>query len=392
MIQKEVLEDIAADWANEIEKETIVERELATALEATIKQEEISVIKGVRRAGKTFMLYYLMKKNGGTYINFEDERLRDFDLDDFEKLLDIAQKNEPILYLDEVQHILGWEKFAHRAHRKIKIFVTGSNSKLLSSDYAKSLVGRTKSFDVYPLSFTEYLKFTEKKRSRQTLIKYMETGGFPRIVMTGDTSLAKEYLDRIIYKDILGTENIKHPEAIKTLAYYLLSNVGKEFSFRSLKSITGLKHESTIRDYLGHLKNAYLIDIVKKYDSSIKAQETYGKKIYAIDPSFISLGIRKERDSGRVLENAVYLHLNRTKYDIFYGKNSKEVDFIVCEGLEPLKIINVTFEAESEKTLKREVGSLHYFQDKYKIPGELVSLYPCKVPESISSHLAHKYI
>lgn len=392
MIQKEVLEDITAEWAADINRETVIERELAAALESTIKQEEVSVIKGVRRAGKTFMLYHLMKKYGGTYINFEDERLRDFDLDDFEKLLDIAQKNEPIIYLDEVQHILGWEKFAHRVHRKIKIFVTGSNSKLLSSDYAKSLVGRTKSFDVYPLSFTEYLKFTEKRRSRQSLIEYMETGGFPRIVMTGDASLAKEYLDRIIYRDILGTENIKHPEAIKTLAYYLLSNVGKEFSFRSLKGITGLKHESTIRDYLGHLKDAYLIDIIKKYDSSIKAQETYGKKIYAIDPGFISLGKRRERDMGRVLENAVYLYLNRTKHDIFYGKNSREVDFVVCEGLKPIRIINVTLEATSEKTLKREIDSLHYFQEKYNIPRELVSLYPCGVPEDIDFHLAHRFL
>ena len=391
-MQKEVLEDITAEWIEDISKETVIERELADALESTIKQEEISVIKGVRRAGKTFMLFHLMKKYGGTYINFEDERLRDFDLDDFEKLLDITQNHKPILYLDEVQHIQGWEKFAHRVHRKIKLFVTGSNSKLLSSDYAKSLVGRTKSFDVYPLSFTEYLKFTKKRKNRQALIEYMETGGFPRIVMTGDTSLAKEYLDRIIYRDILGTENLRHPEAIRTLAYYLLSNVGKEFSFRSLKNISGLKHESTVKDYLGYLRDAYLIDIVKKFDPSLKVQETYGKKVYAIDSSFISLGKRRERDMGRVLENIVYLHLNQTEQDIFYGKNSKEVDFVVCESLKPMKIINVTLEATSEKTLKREIDSLLYFQEEYNIPGELVSLYPCKLPENIGFHLAHRYL
>jgi len=392
MMQKDVLEDIAADWADDIGKETVVERELAAALEAAIGQEEVSVIKGVRRDGKTFMLFHLMKKHGGTYINFEDERLHDFDLDDFEKLLDIARNNEPILYLDEVQHVRGWERFAHRAHRKIKIFVTGSNSRLLSSDHARSLVGRTRGFDVYPLSFTEYLRFTGNRRSRQALVRYMETGGFPRIVMTGDTSLAREYLDRIIYRDILGTQNIKHPEAIRTLAYYLLSNVGKEFSFRSLKSITGLDHESTVRDYLGYLKDAYLLDIVKKYSPSIKAQETYGKKVYAIDPGFISLGMRRERDSGRILENAVYLHLNRTGHDVFYGKNGREVDFVVCDGLRPARVINVTFEAESERTLKREIDSLHYFQRRYDVPGELVSLYPCRVPEDMDFHLAHRYM
>ena len=94
-----------------------------------------------------------------------------------------------------------------------------------------------------------------------------------------------------------------------------LSNIGKEFSFRSLKDISGLKHDSTVKDYLGYLRDAYLIDIVKKFDHSLKAQETYGKKIYAMDSSFIAQGKRRETDKGRILENIVYLHLSQTKQD-----------------------------------------------------------------------------
>ncbi|MCK4266366.1 MAG: ATP-binding protein, partial [Thermoplasmata archaeon] len=371
----------------------VIERELMGQVEGSLKHEEVTVIKGVRRAGKTFILYHIFQKNGGVYINFEDERLYDFSLEDFEKLLDIVQRQKvPILYLDEVQHVQGWEKFAHRAHRKAKLFVTGSNSNLLSSDYAKTLVGRTKSFNVYPLSFSEFLRFKGKRRSRPSLLEYMETGGFPRIVITGDTSLAGEYLDRIIYRDILGTEKIRHPEAVRTLAYYLLSNVGKAFSFRSLTDICSLKHESTVKDYLGLLRDAYLIDIMNKYDPSLKAQESYGKKVFSIDPAFISLGKRRDKDTGRILENVVHLYLRRTHDDIFYGKNNREVDFIVCEGLKPLKVINVTLEATKEKTLEREVSSLVHFQDRLGVPGELVALYPCKLPEDIDFHLAHRYL
>jgi hypothetical protein len=390
MIAKEVLEDIVESWRDDIMKEKVIQRDAMPRIEASLGNEEVSVIKGVRRAGKTFILYHLMQKHGGTYLNFEDERLHGFDMADFDKILDMV--DEPILYLDELQHVHGWEKFAHRVHRKVKLFVTGSNSKLLSSDYATSLVGRTKGFDIYPLSFGEYLRFTGKRKDRRSFLSYMETGGFPRVVITGDVSLASEYLDRIIYRDIIGKENIKSPEALRALARYILSNVGKEFSYRTLKSVSGLGHENTVRDYLGLLREAYLIDMINRYDPSLKVQESYGKKAYAMDPAFISLGKRMGTDIGRVLENTVFLHLKRNGHDIYYGKNGKEADFIICDGLKPVKILNVCFEAREEGTLHREIESLNYFREKLNVQSELISVYPCTVPEDIQFHLAHRYM
>jgi predicted AAA+ superfamily ATPase len=393
MISKDVLEDVAESWAGDVASEKVIPRDAMADIEASLGHEEVTVIKGVRRAGKTFILFHMLQKHGGIYLNFEDDRLHDFDITDFEKVLDMVQKlKTPILYLDEVQHVAGWEKFAHRIHRKVKLFVTGSNSKLLSSDYATSLVGRTKSFEVFPLIYPEFLRFTGKRKGRESFLNYMETGGFPRIVISGDTSLAGEYLDRIIYRDILGSENLKHPEALKTLALYLLSNVGKEFSFRTLKEVSGIGHENTVKDYLGLLRNAYLIGMMNRYAPSLKVQESYGKKIYAMDTAFISLGKRMERDLGRVLENMVFLHLKQKGHDLFYGKNGREVDFIVCKGLNTLKIVNVTLEIIDKKTLQRELESLHCFQEKINVPAELVSLYPCLVPEDIQFHLAHRYL
>ncbi len=393
MISRDVLVDVIEYWRGEVKEANIIQRDIEEDIEKTLKMEEITVITGVRRAGKTYILFDMLRRHGGIYINFEDERLLGFDAGDFEKILDIMkERKERILYLDEVQEIEGWEKFAHRAHRRIKIFVTGSNSRLLTSDYARALVGRTKTHRVYPLSYREFLRFARMTPDRESLLRYLKTGGFPRIVLTGDLSLSKEYLERIIYRDIIPRSNINHPEVLKDLALYLLSNVGKEFSYRSLSSITGLKHEVTLRNYVSLLRNAFLLDVLPRYSPSIRKQESYGKKAYAIDASFINLGRRVSEDYGRILENVVFLHLKRRYGDIFYLKNQKEVDFLICQGLKPEEIINVMFEAVNRETLKRELSSLLYYKSKYNVPAKLVSIYPVSDHKEIENRLAHRYL
>jgi predicted AAA+ superfamily ATPase len=142
MISKDVLEDVAESWAEEIAREKVIWREVMARVEDSLRHEEVTVIRGVRRAGKTFVLFHMLQKHGGIYLNFEDDRLYDFDIGDFEKVLDMAQEpKNPIIYLDEVQHVAGWEKFAHRIHRKVKLFVTGSNSGLLSPSSSRSSCG-----------------------------------------------------------------------------------------------------------------------------------------------------------------------------------------------------------------------------------------------------------
>ena len=304
MISLSVLEDIVEEHAKYIEREKVVHRDRTDEVKKSLELEEITVVKGVRRAGKTFILYELFRENGGLYINFEDERLQDFSLEDFEKLHDISKRIKAnILFLDEVQVVKGWEKFAHRAHRRIKIVVTGSNSSLLGSDYSSALVGRTKSYSVFPLSYGEFLRFRNLASERNSLLDYMNIGGFPRIVLTGDMGLAREYLDSIIYRDLVGHHDIRNPQALRALIIYLLSNIGKEFSYRSLKTVTGIKHDQTIKEYIGLLEEVFLVETIRRYSPSLKKQATYGKKIYAIDPAFIHLGKRENGDHGRILEN-----------------------------------------------------------------------------------------
>jgi hypothetical protein len=389
MTSRDVLADVVEGWAADVAKERIVARPVMDDVDASFDAEEVTVVKGVRRAGKTFVLYEVHRRHGGIYVNFEDERLADFGLEDFDKLMDMRPK---ALYLDEVQRVDGWERFAHRAHRKVKIFVTGSNSRLLSSDYSKALVGRTNSHTVRPLGYGEFLAFKGAEAGRPSLEEYMRTGGFPRVVLTGDASLAAEYLDRILYRDIMGSADVRHPEALKTLATHLLSSVGKEFSFRSLRELTGIKSENTVKDYVGHLRGAYLVEVLNRFDPSLKVQESYGKKAYATDPSFARLGLRRGRDEGRILENVVFLHLAARSPSMFYAKDSKEADFLLCDGLKPLRVVNVTLEAGEGDTLRREIESLGHFMRKYGVPGELVSMYPSKVPEGVVARLAHRYL
>ena len=393
MTSKDVIQDVVDYWAEEIRTEAVHRRNLTPRLIESIAKEEVTVVQGVRRSGKTFMLYGLVKEHGGTYINFEDERLIGFTVEDLDKLYDITMEGDhKVLYLDEVQEVPGWEKFAHRVQRRMKIFVTGSNSRLLASDYSRGLVGRTKSFQSHPLRYNEFLEFTGEKNKRDSFLKYMETGGFPRIVLTGDLGLAGEYLDRIVYRDIVGRNDIRHPGALRTIASFLLSNVGKEFSYRTLRDVSDLGHESTARDYVAHLENGFLLQVISAYSGSLKKQATYGKKVYAVDPAFISLGKRWDDDEGRVLENIVFNHLVGHG-DLFYLKENGETDFLVCEGLRPVRAVGAAFEAPGEATVRLEARALKAAVKLYGVPAELVSVYPVKgLPEGIENRLAHRYL
>ena len=156
--------------------------------------------------------------------------------------------------------------------------------------------------------------------------------------------------------------------------------------------MSGLKHDQTIKEYIGLFEEVFLVNTITRYSPSLRKQATYGKKIYAVDPSFIHIGKRRSEDYGRILENIIYLHLKRNGYDLYYGMDKKEVDFVIADGLRPLKIANVTYMVESEKTCEREISSLNAFMNKMNVPGVMISLYPFKVPENITFSLAHRYL
>ncbi|MEW6528441.1 MAG: ATP-binding protein [Candidatus Micrarchaeota archaeon] len=386
-----ILKDLIREYSEEIDKASIKSRCAMNEAEKTMVLEEVTVLVGVRRSGKTFIMYDLSRKWPGPYLNFEDERLADFESGDFEKLLQIAkEENSKAIYLDEIQNVANWEKFAHRIHRQIKLVVSGSNSSLLAGDYATALTGRTRTVNVYPLNFKEFLHFKDATPNRESFEKYLSLGGFPRVVLTEEKELVKEYFEAIINRDIIARNAPKYPEALRKIAIYLLSNAGKPFTYRSIGSAVNLKHEMTTREYISYMKQAYLLEYLTRYDPSLKKQESFEKKAYGVDHSLAYVGMRLDDDRGRVFENAMLSNL-RQQGTIFFARNSGETDFLITDSLKPKWALNVCYELCGERE-ERELVPLRAWKEK-NVRATLVVVYPmAKQPEDIEFRLAHEFL
>ncbi len=384
MVSLTLLKRILDEQEEDMKYVRIKPRELFKDIEDSMDLKEITVLSGVRRSGKTYILYHLARKFDGVYLNFEDERLIGFEYEDFDKLYNLVG-SRPLL-LDEVQNVRGWEKFVRRIHNKVKVVVSGSNSQLLGSEFATTLTGRTITFNIYPLNYSEFLNFKELNPSIHSFERYLELGGFPRIVETERKEFIREYFDMIIYRDILPRFNIKYSEALKDLAVYLLSHIGKPYSYRNLSRVIGIKHEMTVKEYIRHLESSFLVYELQKFDPSYRSRERSPKKIYTVDPMFARIGFSDHSVNSRLLENIVYLHLIRKfgRKNVYYYLGDREIDFLIAENLKPKMAINVSYSIENEDTLEREIKGLLSINPKLK--KYLITLYPLDfdLPKSIT--------
>ena len=261
-------------------------------LDKYITTSQVVIISGIRRCGKSSLLYLIkakmkLEESDYCYFNFDDERIIT-ELTILENIYNLhieVYGKEPILFLDEIQNIVNWEKFVNRMYEQgIKVFVTGSNAKLLSSEISTSLTGRNKLIELYPFSFAEYLRFIGNNynleritpTSKSLLLKdfnnYMDTGGFPLVVKENDTELINAYFQDILYRDIISRYRITQVNEIKQIGLYFASNIGKLFSYSTLQQISGVKSLSSIKDYLYYFEQSYLFFYLKKYDYSVKKQ------------------------------------------------------------------------------------------------------------------------
>jgi uncharacterized protein len=371
----------------------------------------ISVI-GARRSGKTYLLYDLMNKltkkgilrKKMIYVNFEDERFIDFKVSDFDTILQSQRElnpnfniNDCFFFFDEIQNILGWEKFIRRLHESgsKNIFLTGSNSKLLSSEIATSLRGRTIVVEVYPLLFNEYLSFKNIKidlinpKNKAIIINslndFLKYGSFPDIIeQDNDVKILilQGYFNTMIYKDIVERYNITNPMVLKYFIKYLISNNTSEFSvnkiYNSMKSL-GLKTgKDILYDYLDYVQNIYLGSVLKKFDYSMRNQEYSDKKIYSIDNGiYTSLNSNTSPNTGKLLETSVFnfLLIKYGKDKLFYFKDNTECDFVVIDNNRVIDLIQVSTSIVEDETRDREINGLvkacEFF--KYK-NGKIITL------------------
>ena len=322
------------------------------------------VISGIRRCGKsTLLLQSMNREEKFNYLNFEDPRLSELELKDFELLEEVFARDSgenDLYYFDEIQNLSGWESYVrYLLDNNKKVIITSSNASLLSREPGTKLTGRNLRMELFPFSFREFLDFSDLKDSEDSFHKYLFLGGFPEFLRTGMDEVHQNLLLDIIARDIVYRHNIKNPEVITEIAVYLLGNISREFTLSKLKkTFTSIGSVTTLSSYLDFLKDAYIIFTLPRFSYSLKSRQINPKKVYAIDNGFIranSIGFSD--DYGRLLENHVFLELRKRYREIFYFRENGECDFLVKEKTKITKAIQVCYEVNTHNK-EREINGL----------------------------------
>ena len=368
-------------------------------LEVPLDLDKIITIIGPRRAGKTWYLFQLManleksgvKREQILYINFEDERL---DLDtDYDRILGAYfelypdQKLDDIyVFFDEIQEIPNWEKYVRRLYDTVtrKIFLTGSNAKMLSKEIATSLRGRSLSFEIMPLSFLEFLSFhgidSRDRHSTQNRAKiqnrfdeYLVWGGYPELVGV-DTrfkaNILQEYFNVMLYRDLMDRYEITDASILKYLIKRLIGSFTKEFSvnklYNELKS-RGIKiGKDSIYRLMDQIFSIYMVTYVEKYAPAVVKREMSNKKIYLYDNGIASaIRYAFSEDRGKRLENLVFAGIRRGTESVFFLKNGYECDFVVFPDMQQPMLIQVA-DIIHRDNLKREINGLEKARKRIK--------------------------
>jgi predicted AAA+ superfamily ATPase len=329
----------------------------------------VNVITGIRRSGKSTFLLQLYRKHfkKALFLNFEDTRLSGFENDDFRRLdAELSKRKVSTLFFDEIQMLPNWELYVRqKLDEGFQVFVTGSNATLLSKELGTKLTGRHLSTELFPFSYAEFLRLKKRESSTEAALLYLEKGGFPEYLKTEYSLLLNQLLDDILYRDIAVRYGVRDIVSLRKLAVYLISNIGKPVSATNLTKLFEIKSVSTMLEYFSHLENTYIVQFVSKFSYSLKAQQRNPKKIYTIDLGlFTQNSIVFSDETGRRLENVVYLHLRRKYTEIYYFQEKKECDFIVLEKSVVREIIQVCADLHADN-LKRELEgaweAMHYF-------------------------------
>ena len=337
------------------------------------------IVSGVRRCGKSTLLHQLLKRQriDTLYVNFDDPRLFDFEISDFQKLDQIISDfGQRILMFDEIQIVRGWERYVRqKLDEGFRVFITGSNASLLSKELGTSLTGRHITMELFPFSYKEFCRFKGLELNRETVLEYMQTGGFPEYLKNPFEEVLANLLDDILIRDIAVRYGIKDTRGLMRLTKYLLSNVGNLISANRLKEPSGIASATTILEYLSHLELSYLVSLVPLFDYSLKKQSVNPKKIYAIDTGLVTANVSKVKGGeGHKLENSIYNALRLKYKEIYYHRGGGECDFVVVEKGTITQAIQVCLNLNADNR-EREFNGLVDALKAYKLhEGYIVTL------------------
>lgn len=376
-----------------------------------IKSDKVISIVGVRRSGKSTLIRQMAKtliqknvsSNNILIINFEEPQFEYLDVKFLIKIYQayleiIKPQGKPFIFLDEIQNVKGWERFVRSINEKKEahIVISGSSSNLLSEELATVLTGRQLYFEIFPLDLYEFLNFRsikiETKRDivinaltiKRILREYIHFGGFPEVVLNEDEEFRRRvlisYYEDIINRDVVQRFRIKKIDQLKVLARFYLTNISSYISFNSVSRFIKLPVE-TIRRFSSYIETSYLVFFIKRFSFSVKEQENSARKIYSIDAGLSnSVGFKFSKDLGKIAENIVALKLKAIQtqnpfIEIYYWKShhgDKEVDFIIKDGLEVKKLIQVCWDVSDEKTKKREIEALLKAMEEFNLKEGLI--------------------
>lgn len=397
---------------NQLESSHLIQRnryldEIVSVLHKPI----IKVLLGMRRVGKSTLLFQIQEYLKSTGVKDEQVISLNFELLEFEGLKNYNALNDYLnskmtshdkyyIFLDEVQEVEGFEKVVNsiNAQGKAELFVTGSNSSLLSGELATYLTGRYYTIEVFPLSFSEIVAH-QKTQNRpvtdihSSFIDYLKMGGLPGRFMFTEERTAKNYIydlyQSILLKDIVQRYRIRDVDLLQRFMLYLSNNVAQIFSAdtvtKYLRSENRKLSRETIYNYTEAAQNAYLIYGVPQYDIRGKALMKTSEKYFIADQGLRSLFFDNEADIGQVLENIVFLELKRRGYNLFIGRiGDREIDFIAQDG--PTTIyFQVAYLLEADTTIEREFSPLLDIQDNY--PKYVLSMDPVNRSRQGVTHL-----
>ena len=390
---REILERLIDDFQ---------ERRLPDGVQREARAPELAgkanAVVGMRRAGKTWFCFQRMRELLDTgivkqcllYVNFEDERLLPFSSADFQEILDAYYRKFPglaeqpnYLFLDEVQRIEGWERFVRRVldSEPLHVWVTGSSSKLLSTEIATSLRGRSLTTEIFPYSFGEFLRahgedgdathFGSKRRAtlQHWAAQYLQRGGFPEVqAVERDTALQvlRSYVDVVILRDVIERHRVSNTVALRALIRHVMSAPAARFSvykfYNTLKSQGVTCTKNDLYAFLDHLGDAFLVYSAPIHSRSQRVRQVNPRKIYAVDTGLLqAMSLPLTEDRGAHLENLVYLHLRRQGLhpEYYVTHTGAEIDFVWrSDPKSPAQLVQVCWSLKDPRVRTRELGAL----------------------------------
>lgn len=332
----------------------------------------IKIITGIRRSGKSIILEQIMREIGNRteniiYLNFEDKRVS-ANIKDGNALIEYIESNKRegkcYLFFDEIQVLDGWQDACKTLRLyDYSLFITGSNSKLLSGEFTKELSGRYVSFRIRPFVYKEILEYAKELNKEISITDYLVWGGFPKRFEFDTSDAQRRYLndldDTIIINDLIHRYKIRKERLFKSLVNFVLRSNSRIFSAKSIHDYVKREHEicsvNTIMKYLGYLEEAYIIESVKQYSTKAKRELSFYTKIYNADVAFNSIRCMDNRfDLSHNLENIVYNELVYMGYTInVYNNSGKEIDFLAQSGNKKY-FIQVALSVAEDKAYTRE--------------------------------------